>query len=122
MLDLARSIAPPPDPGGVTLTERAAGVARRVAEEEGLADHALRAAVAGGGCSGFRFDLYFDDERREGDVALVSRGVALVIDMMSAIYLEGATIDYVESALGEGFRFELPTRGSTCGGCAASHG
>lgn len=122
MLDLDRSIARRSEPGCVELTERAAGVARRVAAEEGLVDHALRASVAGGGCAGFRFDLYFDDERRDSDVALVSRGVVVVVDMMSAIYLEGATIDYVESALGEGFRFELPTRGSTCGGCAASHG
>jgi len=44
----------------------------------------------------------------------------LVVDMMSAIYFDGATIDYVEGLGGAGFKFELPSQASTCGGCAGS--
>ncbi len=108
--------------GLLELTRRAADVARDIQREEGLEGQRLRAAVLGGGCSGFRFDLYFDDEARLGDVQLESHGVSLIVDMMSAVYLEGATIDYVEGLRGAGFSFTLPSTASTCGGCSASRG
>ncbi|MCB9592848.1 MAG: iron-sulfur cluster assembly accessory protein [Sandaracinaceae bacterium] len=120
--DTSAAASSPTARGLLQLTERAAEVASRVQREEGLEDQVLRAAIAGGGCSGFRFDLYFDDEARPGDVRLTSRGVTLAIDMMSAVYLDGATIDYVQGLHGAGFRFELPSASSTCGGCAASGG
>jgi iron-sulfur cluster insertion protein len=126
MRDFAATIGRAPGAGAerglIELTHRAAAVARRVRDEEGLAGQALRASVAGGGCSGFRFDLYFDEEVRPGDAVIehASHGLVLVVDMMSALYLEGATIDYVEGLHGAGFKFELPARASSCGGCAAS--
>lgn len=118
--DPERASPDSPERARVTLTRRAAEVARRVRDEEGLAGQALRASIAGGGCTGFRFDLYFDEERRPDDAVITTHGVVLVVDVMSAIYLEGATIDYVEGRNGAGFQFELPARASSCGGCAAS--
>ena len=104
----------------VRLTPRALEIARGVQLDEGLEDHRLRARVLGGGCSGFQFDLFFDEEEQPADVIVPCGGLEVVVDMMSVVYLEGVTIDYVEGLHGAGFKFELPQAGGACGGCAAA--
>jgi iron-sulfur cluster assembly accessory protein len=103
----------------VTLTARAAEKVKEIHAEEKIQDgYALRIKVLGGGCSGFAYDLYFD-QPQDIDQAFESRGVKLLCDQMSLMYLMGTEIDYVESLQGSGFKFSNPNVKSTCG-CGSS--
>ena len=76
---------------GVLLTPVAAAKVRSLLEQEGRDDLRLRVAVQPGGCSGLRYQLYFDERTLDGDLSATSSGVEVVIDRMSAPYLDGAT-------------------------------
>src|SRR5689334_3004795 len=100
----------------ISLTERASEKVREIQQAESLHGQALRVRVIGGGCSGFTYDLFFDDEfNSEVDEKLESYGIPMYVDMMSLTYLEGTQIDYVEGLYGAGFKFSNPTARSTCG-------
>ena len=118
---------PPPAPatddpemaGGLGVTETAAAKIREIRESEAIeGGYALRVKVMGGGCSGFQYDLYFD-EPAEGDQRFISNGVDLVCDQMSFMYLMGTQIDYVEGLQGAGFKFGNPNTTGSCG-CGSS--
>jgi iron-sulfur cluster assembly accessory protein len=83
------------------------------AEHEGKS-YALRVAVQPGGCAGLRYALYFDDEKRDGDEVMVSQGVEVRVDKMSAPYLRGATIDYVDGLQQSGFTIDNPNAKGSC--------
>ena len=83
-------------------------------------DKGLRVRVVGGGCSGFSYDLYFDD-KSDMDREFTVHGVRILVDQMSLMYLVGTEIDYVEGLGGTGFKFENPNVTSTCG-CGSSFG
>ena len=103
----------------VHLTAIAAEKVREIRTEEGIEDDmGLRLRVVGGGCSGFAYDLYFDN-RTEMDVEFELHGVQVFVDQMSLMYLDGTEIDYVEGLMGAGFKFNNPNVKSTCG-CGAS--
>jgi iron-sulfur cluster insertion protein len=103
----------------VCLTAKAAEKVKEIRSEEGIEDtYSLRVKVMGGGCSGFQYDLYFD-QKQEIDHELESHGVRLVCDQMSLMYLMGTEIDYVEGLHGAGFKFNNPNVKSTCG-CGSS--
>ena len=105
--------------GALSLTEIAADKVNEIREAEGIEEHyALRVKVMGGGCSGFQYDLYFD-EHAEGDYVFESSGVKLLIDQMSFMYLMGTSIDYVEGLQGAGFKFNNPNSTGSCG-CGSS--
>ena len=116
----------------VALTPLAAEKLQGIMKEKNLADHGLRVFIAGGGCSGFQYGMAFENTTEEGDQVFESNGVRLYVDPGSAMYLEGATVDYVDSLMGGGFRIENPNAVSTCscgqsfsaeqGGEAHSHG
>ncbi|MGD0946031.1 MAG: iron-sulfur cluster insertion protein ErpA [Candidatus Binatia bacterium] len=101
------------------LTEAAAERVKVALRREGLVDHALRVAVAGGGCSGFQYSLSFDNSVRPGDTMVEQWGVRMVVDATSVQFLHGTTIDYVESLHGAGFKFINPRVTRTCG-CGSS--
>jgi iron-sulfur cluster insertion protein len=104
----------------VVLTPRAVEMVKELRAKEGRPDHhALRVAVVGGGCSGFSYQLNFDDTAQEGDLALDYDGVRVVIDPTSAQYLAGTEIDFVSSLHGGGFKFSNPKATHTCG-CGSS--
>lgn len=103
----------------VTLTAVAAEKVREIRAEEKIQDgYALRLKVLGGGCSGFAYDLYFD-QAQDIDHAFESSGIKMVCDQMSLMYLMGTEVDYVESLQGSGFKFNNPNVKSTCG-CGSS--
>jgi iron-sulfur cluster assembly accessory protein len=103
----------------VTLTSRAADKVREIRTEEKIQDgYALRLKVLGGGCSGFAYDLYFD-QAQDIDQTFESNGVKMLCDQMSLMYLMGTEVDYVESLQGSGFKFNNPNVKSTCG-CGSS--
>ena len=105
----------------LSLTEKAAEKVREIKSAEGIEEQmALRMRVVGGGCSGFTYDLFFDDEiNQDVDEVFESNGIPVYIDMMSLTYLEGTEIDYVEGLYGAGFKFNNPAAKSTCG-CGSS--
>jgi iron-sulfur cluster assembly protein len=78
----------------------------------------LRVGVRGGGCSGFQYQLAFD-EQRESDVVFESHGLKLLVDSASLPYVEGSIIDYQESLQGAGFKVENPNVVAACG-CGSS--
>jgi len=101
-------------PAGVTLTEDAVKKVRALLEAEGRDDLSLRIAVQPGGCSGLRYQLYFDDRELDGDVPTEYEGVKVVTDRMSAPYLGGASIDFVDTIQQQGFTIDNPNAGGSC--------
>jgi iron-sulfur cluster insertion protein len=103
----------------VALSDKAAEKVMEIRKEENIEDsYALRLKVQGGGCSGFSYDLYFD-QAQETDRNFEVSGVKLICDEMSLMYLVGTEIDYVEGLHGAGFKFNNPNVKSTCG-CGSS--
>jgi iron-sulfur cluster assembly protein len=99
----------------ITLTTSAVGKVRELIQREENADQiALRIAVQPGGCSGMRYALFFDDRELDGDKVGLYEGVPVRIDKMSAPYLRGTTIDWVDSLQGAGFDIQNPNAQSTC--------
>lgn len=110
--------------GALQLTELAAqkAIEIRAMEDEGpepIPEHyVLRVTVKGGGCSGFQYDLFFDDANPD-DYVFETQGVMLGADQMSFMYLMGTTIDYVDGLQGAGFKFNNPNTTGSCG-CGSS--
>ena len=99
---------------GVVLSDIAVQKVRSLLEAEGRDDLSLRIAVQPGGCSGLRYQLYFDDRALDGDVVTDYDGVAVVTDKMSAPYLGGASIDFVDSIEKQGFTIDNPNAQGSC--------
>ena len=102
----------------ISLTESAAGKVKELLEQEGRFDIALRVAVQPGGCSGLRYAMYLDDETSDGDLAAEQFGVRLIVDKMSAPYLQEAKIDYLDTLEQSGFTIDNPM---AQGSCACGH-
>jgi len=99
----------------VVLTEAAAAKVRELmAKEEDPTGISLRIAVQPGGCSGMRYALFFDDRQLDGDKAVTVAGVPVRVDKMSAPYLRGTKIDWVDSLQGAGFAIDNPNAQNTC--------
>jgi iron-sulfur cluster assembly accessory protein len=91
-----------------------------LADEDDLPETAgLRVRVVPGGCSGFQYSLNIEEESKSGDFIMNKEGVKLFIDMFSAQYLNGITIDYTSNMMGSGFTFENPNATGGCG-CGTS--
>ena len=101
-------------PTGVILTDVAAANVKRLIAQEGRDDLRLRIAVQPGGCSGLRYQLFFDERNLDGDLVTDFNGVAVVVDRMSIPYLNGATIDFVDSIEKQGFTIDNPNATGSC--------
>jgi iron-sulfur cluster assembly accessory protein len=99
---------------GINLTEAAASKVGALLAQEGRDDLRLRVAVQPGGCSGLKYQLYFDERSFDGDVAADFAGVGVVTDKMSAPYLLGATIDFVDTIEKQGFTIDNPNASGSC--------
>jgi iron-sulfur cluster assembly accessory protein len=99
---------------GITLTETAATKVAALLTQEGRDDLRLRVAVQPGGCSGLRYQLYFDERDFDGDIVKEFGGVGVVTDKMSAPYLMGATIDFVDTIEKQGFTIDNPNATGSC--------
>ena len=99
---------------GISLTETAATKVAALLSQEGRDDLRLRVAVQPGGCSGLRYQLYFDERSFDGDVLAEFDGVGVVTDKMSAPYLTGATIDFVDTIEKQGFTIDNPNATGSC--------
>lgn len=99
---------------GVVLTDSAAEKAKALLERDGSPEMVLRIAVQPGGCSGLRYELFFDDRSLDGDARVEFGGVGLVVDRMSKPYLDGATIDFVDTIEKQGFTIDNPNAQNSC--------
>ena len=99
---------------GIALTDVAAAKVSALLAQEGRDDLYLRVAVQPGGCSGLRYQLYFDDRNQEGDVSREFGAVKVVVDKMSDPYLMGATVDFVDTIEKQGFTIDNPNAGGSC--------
>jgi iron-sulfur cluster assembly accessory protein len=99
---------------GIALTDDAADKVKSLLDSEGRDDLALRVAVQPGGCSGLRYQLFFDERHLDGDVVKEYGTVQVVTDRMSAPYLMGATIDFVDTIERQGFTIDNPNATGSC--------
>jgi iron-sulfur cluster assembly accessory protein len=99
---------------GIVLTDVAAAKVSSLLTQEGRDDLRLRVAVQPGGCSGLRYQLYFDEREIDGDVVSAFGGVQVVTDKMSAPYLTGATVDFVDTIEKQGFTIDNPNATGSC--------
>ena len=99
---------------GVELTDAAAHKARALLDQEGREDMHLRIAVQPGGCAGLRYQLFFDDRTLDGDLFRDFHGLRVGVDRMSAPYLQGAVIDFVDSIEKQGFTIDNPNATGSC--------
>ena len=99
---------------GILLTEVAATKVASLLAQEGRDDLTLRVAVQPGGCSGLRYQLYFDDRALDGDTVTEFGAVKVVTDKMSTPYLMGASIDFVDTIEKQGFTIDNPNAQGSC--------
>jgi len=101
---------------GVVLSDPAAEKVKALLAQEGRDDLALRVAVQPGGCSGLRYQLFFDERSLDGDAvqSYADGSVRVVVDRMSVPYLAGATIDFVDTIEKQGFTIDNPNAGGSC--------
>ncbi len=99
----------------ISLTNEAASQLKKIlAEEENDPNLGLRVFVAGGGCSGFQYQMVLENETRDGDMIADQEGLKVYVDQFSVQYLKGAEIDFVNSLMGGGFTVHNPNAVSTC--------
>lgn len=102
-----------------TVTEGAAKEIQSLMSQYNNPELALRVRVVAGGCSGFSYDLAFDDQVQSTDKIFDANGIKVVIDDRSYPHLEGTQLDFVDTMLGRGFTFQNPNAKSSCG-CGSS--
>jgi iron-sulfur cluster assembly accessory protein len=98
----------------INVSDAASAKVKSLLEQEGRDDLQLRIAVQPGGCSGLRYQLFFDERNLDGDVVTDFDGVTVVVDRMSVPYLNGATIDFVDSIEKQGFTIDNPNATGSC--------
>ncbi len=102
----------------ISVSERAADRINEIRKEQDIREDALlRVGVVSGGCSGLTYELDFDTELSEDDDKekfFEDKGIKLVVDMRSFLYLSGTTLDFTEGLNGEGFHFHNPNASRTC--------
>lgn len=100
----------------IQVTEKAVVQLGKLREEEGHSeDTNLRVSVKGGGCSGLMYDLAFDTETSAEDDIFEDRGIKIMVDKKSLLYLLGTTLDFTDGLNGTGFQFVNPNASRTCG-------
>jgi iron-sulfur cluster assembly protein len=99
----------------ITVTESAAKKVKALIEESGFATPYLRVAVKGGGCSGLSYDLSFDTNQQPNDTLAEDKGVKILVDNKSLLYLFGTELEFSDGLNGRGFEFINPNASRTCG-------
>ncbi len=100
----------------ITVSENAKQHAIQLIKNENRpADTFIRVGVDGGGCSGLMYNLTFDNEMKDGDQTFEDKGIKIVVDRKSFLYLVGTELDYSGGINGKGFTFINPNANRTCG-------
>jgi iron-sulfur cluster assembly accessory protein len=106
------------DNANISVSDSAANRIREILGDK-AAQNALRISVAGGGCSGFRYDFEIVDLISEEDLVIEKDGARVAIDPISIPYMEGSVIDYVDDLMGSSFKINNPNATASCG-CGTS--
>ena len=106
---LSGDLAPPP-PDVLVFTDAAAGKVGELIREEANPNLKLRVFVSGGGCSGFQYGFTFDEKIEDGDFCVEKHGVQLLVDPMSAQYLDGRGNRLQRRSAGRPIRHSQPER------------
>lgn len=100
----------------INVTEKAKEEIIALLSNEGKSqEHNIRVSVKGGGCSGLMYDLSFDPEIKEKDEVFEDKGIKILVDKKSLLYLLGTTLDFSDGLNGKGFQFVNPNASRTCG-------
>ncbi|MTI29843.1 HesB/IscA family protein [Xanthovirga aplysinae] len=100
----------------INITDKAKEKLIELRTAEGHSEHHhLRVSVKGGGCSGLMYDLGFDDQFKESDETFEDKGLKIMVDKKSLLYLLGTTLDFSDGLNGKGFQFINPNASRTCG-------
>jgi len=100
----------------ITVTENAKNHALELIKQENRPEGTfIRVGVDGGGCSGLSYKLEFDNEMKQGDQAFEDKGIKIVVDRKSFLYLAGTELEYTGGLNGKGFVFNNPNAARTCG-------
>lgn len=105
----------------ITITDKAIEKLKEISEGEGIGHLTIRLRVQGGGCSGFEYDMSFEDVPSDIDETFKQGDITVVIDPLSMQYLEGVEIDYLEGLMSSGFKFFNPNVKASCA-CGSSFG
>lgn len=84
-------------------------------EEKRNEEENIRVSVKGGGCSGLMYDLGFDNATSDSDHVFEDKGVKIIVDRKSLLYLAGTTLEFTDGLNGKGFQFVNPNASRTCG-------
>lgn len=103
----------------INITEAAAATVKNLLISKNVPNYGLRIFVSGGGCSGMQYGMALEAEPRPYDHVLERDGYRVFIDPTSMMYLNNATIDYVEAIMGGGFKIDNPNAVASCG-CGTS--
>ena len=98
-----------------SVTTKAADEIKKLLSEENIPNAVLRVRVVPGGCSGFSYEMGFDDETEDSDQLVEHGGVRVAIDELSYPYLDGAVLDYKDGLNGTGFSINNPNATGSCG-------
>ena len=100
----------------INVTDKAREEITTLLTKEGkTTNHNIRVSVKGGGCSGLMYDLSFDPEIQDADEVFEDKGVKILVDKKSLLYLLGTTLDFSDGLNGKGFEFVNPNASRTCG-------
>lgn len=99
----------------ITVSDKAKQKAISLMQEDGIENGFIRVGVESGGCSGLSYKLTFDTETKEGDQVFEDKGIKVVVDKKSVLYLAGTELDYSGGLNGKGFVFSNPNASRTCG-------
>lgn len=99
---------------GVILTPNAQDRLKKAVESEGNANLRLRMEVKAGGCAGLQYDMWLDENSDEQDLIVNYDGVEVIVDQSSALYLTGATIDFEDTLMRQGFTIDNPNATGSC--------
>jgi len=115
----ARPVETKPKTAPISLTPNAIAKVKDIMAQQNPVPGGLRVGVVGGGCSGFSYSMQFENSAGMMDKVFDMDGLKVFVDATSVMYLNGCTVDYVETLEGAGFKFENPNVKSTCG-CGSS--
>jgi iron-sulfur cluster assembly accessory protein len=103
----------------VSLTGKAVEMVKATMQKDGVPGFGLRVGVTGGGCSGFQYQMSFEERPGADDAVFEQDGVTIFVDEVSRPHLQGIVVDYVTGLHGAGFKFLNPNATRTCG-CGSS--
>ena len=100
----------------ISVTDKTKNQISFLRSSEGYSEaHNLRVSVKGGGCSGLMYDIAFDDAITPQDDVFEDKGVKVIVDKRSLLYLLGTTLEFSDGLNGKGFQFINPNASRTCG-------